>query len=107
MENGRSDVHVAVSQIERQNGSNLLDSLLISPNRSRVGVATLNGKLYAFGGFNGSERLSTVEVYDPKTKAWYQGKAMLCKRSAVGVSSRVEDFKKKIFCVPFRHCCWG
>lgn len=56
--------------------------------RSRVGVATLNGKLYAFGGFNGSERLSTVEVYDPKTKSWYQGKAMLCKRSAVGVSSR-------------------
>lgn len=59
--------------------------------RSRVGVATLNGKLYAFGGFNGSERLSTVEVYDPKTKSWYQGKAMLCKRSAVGVAS-LDDY---------------
>jgi kelch-like protein 18 len=30
--------------------------------RSRVGVAVLNGKLFAFGGFNGTERLSTVEV---------------------------------------------
>lgn len=28
--------------------------------RSRVGVAVSNGKLYAFGGFNGTERLSTV-----------------------------------------------
>lgn len=65
--------------------------------RSRVGVATLNGKLYAFGGFNGSERLSTVEVYDPKTKAWYQGKAMLCKRSAVGVSYTFFVVAKSLF----------
>lgn len=28
--------------------------------RSRVGVAVSDGKLYAFGGFNGCERLSTV-----------------------------------------------
>lgn len=55
--------------------------------RSRVGVAVNDGKLYAFGGFNGSERLSTVEVYNPKTKKWSQGRAMLCKRSAVGVAS--------------------
>lgn len=32
--------------------------------RSRVGVAVTGGKLYAFGGFNGSERLSTV-MYKP------------------------------------------
>lgn len=30
--------------------------------RSRVGVAVTGGKLYAFGGFNGSERLSTVHI---------------------------------------------
>ena len=48
--------------------------------RSRVGVAVTGGKLYAFGGFNGSERLSTVEVYDPKAKKWVQGRTMLCKR---------------------------
>lgn len=29
--------------------------------RSRVGVAVTGGKLYAFGGFNGMERLSTVK----------------------------------------------
>lgn len=30
--------------------------------RSRVGVAVTSGKLYAFGGFNGAERLSTVSI---------------------------------------------
>jgi hypothetical protein len=53
--------------------------------RSRVGVGVTNGKLYAFGGFNGTERLATVEVYDPKLQKWTQGKSMTCKRSAVGV----------------------
>lgn len=31
--------------------------------RSRVGVAVTDGKLYAFGGFNGQERLSTVNFF--------------------------------------------
>lgn len=38
--------------------------------RSRVGVAVLNNKLYAFGGYNGIERLSSVEVFDPAMKSW-------------------------------------
>lgn len=40
----------------------------------------MDGQLYAFGGFNGSERLSTVEVYDPRQNKWSQGSAMNCKR---------------------------
>lgn len=88
--------------------------------RSRVGVAVTGGKLYAFGGFNGSERLSTVniliiiyiivhikesiiingicmffaqvEVYDPKTKIWSQGKAMQCKRSAGKCKNKIRIY---------------
>lgn len=34
--------------------------------RSRVGVAVVNKKLFAFGGYDGSSRLSTVECYSPR-----------------------------------------
>lgn len=46
---------------------------------------------FAFGGFNGQERLSTVEVFDPETMQWSQGKTMMCKRSAVGVAA-LDDY---------------
>lgn len=48
--------------------------------RSRVGVAVHDGNLYAFGGYNGSQRLSTVEVYCPKIKMWKIIAPMHCKR---------------------------
>lgn len=51
--------------------------------RSRLGVAVLRGKLYAFGGYNGSERLSTVEVFDPNKKEWSLVSSMHCKRRFV------------------------
>lgn len=35
--------------------------------RCRLGVATLNGKLYVCGGYDGSTFLQSVEVYDAKT----------------------------------------
>ena len=37
--------------------------------RQAVGVAALNGKLYAVGGFNDGS-LNSVERYDPATNAW-------------------------------------
>ena len=38
--------------------------------RSRVGVAVMQNRLYAIGGYNGQERLNTVEVFDAKTGRW-------------------------------------
>lgn len=35
--------------------------------RCRLGVATLNGKLYVCGGYDGSTFLQSVEMYDPIT----------------------------------------
>ena len=32
--------------------------------RSRVGVAVMKSRLYAIGGYNGTERLNTVEEFD-------------------------------------------
>ena len=38
--------------------------------RSRVGVAVMQRKLYAIGGFNGIDRLRTVEVFDAQKSTW-------------------------------------
>lgn len=38
--------------------------------RSRVGVAVLSRRLYVLGGYNGYERLRTVEVFDARTSTW-------------------------------------
>ena len=38
--------------------------------RAAVGVAVLDGKLYAVGGCNNGDCLSSVERYDPVTNAW-------------------------------------
>lgn len=48
--------------------------------RSRLGVSVLRGKLYAFGGYNGKDRLASVEVYDTVKNEWSTVCPMQCKR---------------------------
>lgn len=38
------------------------------------------GRLYAIGGFDGEERLSTVEVFHQGNKKWKKVASMNCKR---------------------------
>lgn len=38
--------------------------------RSSAGVATLDGKIYAVGGNDGSLCMNTVERFDPTKNAW-------------------------------------
>lgn len=38
------------------------------------------GQLYAVGGYDGQERLNTVEVFEPVSKKWRVVAPMLCKR---------------------------
>lgn len=54
--------------------------------RSRVGVSVMHRKLYAIGGFNGHERLRTVEVFEPEQKKWREIAALNMKRSALGAA---------------------
>ena len=56
------------------------DAEAMSMLRSRVGVAVMRGNLYAIGGYNGTERLNTVEVFDADTKVWSRVASMNCKR---------------------------
>lgn len=54
--------------------------------RSRVGVSVLQSQLYAIGGFNGHERLKTVEVFNTDTKKWTEIAPLNNKRSALGAA---------------------
>ena len=50
---------------EKKHSSSWVYVASLNVARSRPGVAALNGKLYAVGGYNGNEHLSSVECYDP------------------------------------------
>ena len=48
-------------------------------------MAVLDGRLYAVGGHNGTERLNSVERYDPATDTWEAVAPMGTVRNALGV----------------------
>jgi len=61
--------------------------------RQGPGLAVVNGKIYAIGGYNGSI-LNTNEMYDPATNTWITKKSMPTLRSfATAV------FHNKIYCI--------
>lgn len=51
-----------------------------------LGVAVLNSQVYAVGGFNGSLRVRTVDVYDPVKDTWTSCPSMEARRSTLGVA---------------------
>lgn len=55
--------------------------------RLGVGVVVVNRLLYAVGGFNGTERLASVERYHPENNAWSFVPSMTCGRSGAGVAA--------------------
>jgi len=44
--------------------------------RCYISVAELNGKIYCIGGFDGAQRFSSVECYDPASNQWPMVKSM-------------------------------
>ncbi|KAK4874728.1 hypothetical protein RN001_014088 [Aquatica leii] len=54
--------------------------------RCRAGLAVVNGRVYAVGGFNGSLRVRTVDVYDPIIDQWTTCASMEARRSTLGVA---------------------
>lgn len=58
----------------------------MSVPRNRVGVAVMDGLLYAVGGSEGLKFHNSVECYDPETDRWTTVKHMHYQRLAVGVA---------------------
>ncbi|XP_028159730.1 kelch-like ECH-associated protein 1 isoform X2 [Ostrinia furnacalis] len=58
----------------------------MSTPRHRVGVAVMDGLLYAVGGSSGSDYHKSVEYYDPERDTWTPVAPMGCARLGVGVA---------------------
>jgi hypothetical protein len=61
--------------------------------RSGLGVAAVDGKIYAIGGSNGNSQLDTNEMYDPATNTWVSKQPMSTARSRFGITV----FENKIY----------
>ena len=49
-------------------------------------MAGVRGRVYAVGGFNGSLRVRTVDMYDPTSDTWTSIASMEARRSTLGVA---------------------
>ena len=63
--------------------------------RRDLGVAVVDGKIYAIGGRNDNGRLSTNEEYDPVTDTWTTKTPMPTPRSDFGIAV----VQNKIYCI--------
>jgi N-acetylneuraminic acid mutarotase len=63
--------------------------------RSGLGVAVVNGKIYAIGGASSSGFLATNEEYDPATETWTFKAPMPTPRSSFGIAV----YQNKIYCI--------
>lgn len=58
--------------------------------RCRLGVATLGGKIYACGGYDGSAFLKSVECFDPVANKWSYVAPMNVTRSRVALVANMD-----------------
>lgn len=63
--------------------------------RSGLGVAVVNGKIYAIGGAGSNGFCSVNEEYDPATNTWVSKAPMPTPRSAFGIAV----YQNKIYCI--------
>ena len=63
--------------------------------RGGLGVAVVNGKIYAIGGSNRATQLAVVEEYNPATDTWTTKKPMPTPRSGFAVAVH----QNKIYCI--------
>lgn len=63
--------------------------------RGGLGVAAVNGKIYAIGGIRNNTQLAITEEYNPATNTWTTKKSMPTARSGFAIAV----YKNKIYCI--------
>jgi hypothetical protein len=64
--------------------------------RRDLAASAVNGMIYAFGGHNGNERLTTVEIYNPAADTWKKGADMSAPRSQFPTATDTWEKGKKM-----------
>jgi len=60
------------NQAFRYNGEKIIQAASMHQKRCWHSLVSLNGNIYALGGFDGTQRLSSCEVYQPLNDTWIQ-----------------------------------
>jgi N-acetylneuraminic acid mutarotase len=68
----------------------------MNTKRSRMALVTCNGRLYAFGGYDGQSNLNSVEFYCPDNNQWTLVKSMIAHEGVVGVGVLPIDIEYNI-----------
>lgn len=63
--------------------------------RYQAGAIGFQGRIWAVGGCDGWNCLTTVEVFDPVTGAWTQGPPLITPRRGAGL----QEFRGRLYCV--------
>lgn len=84
---GNNASSVAVGRVDRYDPATNTWSTGTTMPTARVGAAgaSLNGRMYIFGGRSGTTYLSTVEAYDPVANSWTTQPSMSTARAALAV----------------------
>ena len=95
---GGSTKYSATNSVERYDFYNgcWIPATHLPRKKSHAALVGVGQRFYSIGGFDGSKRLSSVDIYDPQTERWSEGPAMHTPRSAFGVAC---DSKGSIYCI--------
>ena len=95
---GGNTKHSATASVERYDFRNggWMPAINFPRKKSHAALVGVGRKLYSIGGFDGSKRLSSVDIYDPQLERWSEGPAMPTPRSAFGAAC---DSKGNIYCI--------
>lgn len=95
---GGNTKHSATASVERYDFRNggWMPAINLPRKKSHAALVGVCQKLYSIGGFDGSKRLASVDIYDPQLERWSEGPAMHTPRSAFGAAC---DSKGNIYCI--------
>jgi N-acetylneuraminic acid mutarotase len=90
-----SSIIIKQASSDEATGDSWATMASMSTARTGLGVAAVDGKMYAVGGRMGSERTGANEMYDTTADTWTNKTQMLTPRSSFAIAA----YKNRIYCI--------